>query len=105
MQAENGTVYTVRIQTASGRRSCLSDLHAGVQLCLIGQDNQALLHRVCQLEENVSAHETMADICEVRPQLSLADSSRCCVRGVEDRDCVFGVKHARYSCCTLLRAL
>lgn len=66
MQAKDSTVYTVRIQTANDRKSALDDGNAGVQLCMFGGQRNALLHRVCQLEEAISARDTMDEICEVR---------------------------------------
>ena len=67
MQVPDATVYTVRVQTGRERASALDDGAAGVQLCMVGENKEALLHRIGQIEPEVSAQDTMDDICEVRP--------------------------------------
>jgi hypothetical protein len=66
MQARNSTVYTVRIETGTDRAAGLDNNNSGVQLCMIGQKNNALLHRICQLEPPADSEDTMAEICKVR---------------------------------------
>ena len=60
----NVTVYTVRLETGTGRRAGMDDLYSGVQLCLMGKSD-ALLHRVGQIKEENKTEDVMAEICEV----------------------------------------
>lgn len=64
MQAQNSTVYTVRIHTATERKAGIDHPDAGVQVCLIG-NKSALMHRIGQLEEATDARDMMEEICKV----------------------------------------
>ena len=65
VQVQDATVYTVRVQTARGRSAGMDDYEAAVQLCMIGKNRDALLHRIEQLELPEEGDDTMDDICEV----------------------------------------
>lgn len=43
----------------------MDDYDAAVQLCMIGKNRSALLHRIEQLEFPGDGDDTMDDICEV----------------------------------------
>jgi hypothetical protein len=58
------TVYTVRVETGTGRRAGMDDLNGGIQLCLMGK-HSALLHRVGQIKEGDNSEAVMSEICEV----------------------------------------
>lgn len=59
------TVYTVRLITSFVRGSALSDPNAGVNVCLIGHDGRAVLHRVPPVNDPREALNSMDDICSV----------------------------------------
>jgi hypothetical protein len=59
------TVYTVRISTGYKRGSALSDYNAGVMLCLVGQNGEAVLKTISPLADREESAEQLAYICSV----------------------------------------
>ncbi|KAI8473164.1 MAG: hypothetical protein J3K34DRAFT_519180 [Monoraphidium minutum] len=59
------TVYTIRLITSFDRGAALSDPAAGVNVCLVGADGRAVLHRVPPVNDPQEALSSMDDICGV----------------------------------------
>lgn len=82
--ATPNTVYTIRLSTGSSRGASLDDLSSGVQVCLMGCNNHAMMHRIAQVEDDSNSYETMEAICQVRytlvylPHLTQLAKSSCC---------------------------
>ncbi|KAG7672730.1 hypothetical protein Ndes2526B_g08207 [Nannochloris sp. 'desiccata'] len=60
---ENATVYTVRLSTAVRRGSALTDLNAGILVCLIGEDGSSVLRRVAPLVDPQAEADEVMRIC------------------------------------------
>lgn len=61
------TVYTVRMSTGSTKGSGLSELNAGVWLCLVGQNGDSFLHRAVPLCDSEVIEQELYQICQVPP--------------------------------------
>eukprot|EP00197_Chlamydomonas_leiostraca_P012179 CAMPEP_0202865592 /NCGR_PEP_ID=MMETSP1391-20130828/6246_1 /ASSEMBLY_ACC=CAM_ASM_000867 /TAXON_ID=1034604 /ORGANISM="Chlamydomonas leiostraca, Strain SAG 11-49" /LENGTH=472 /DNA_ID=CAMNT_0049545451 /DNA_START=150 /DNA_END=1569 /DNA_ORIENTATION=+ len=59
------TVYSVRFTTSNGRGSSISDPNSGVNVCLIGQDGQAVMHRVSPVHDPVDAVNFVHELCQI----------------------------------------
>ncbi|BDA45841.1 hypothetical protein COCOBI_07-6280 [Coccomyxa sp. Obi] len=59
------TLYTLRFSTGFGRGCGLTTPGAGVQICLVGQDGQAMLHRISPINDPVEAEQDAMAICKV----------------------------------------
>ncbi|EIE22579.1 hypothetical protein COCSUDRAFT_66290 [Coccomyxa subellipsoidea C-169] len=70
------TVYTLRFSTGFGRGCGLDVPGAGVQVCLIGEDGQALLHRISPLNDPLAAEQDALAICKVVDKEAGADCKR-----------------------------
>ena len=69
-------MYTVRIATGDKRGSALSDYNAGVLLCLVGQNGDAVLETISPLVDLEDASRNLAHICSVRMS-SCHGAQRC----------------------------
>lgn len=59
------TVWTLRFFTGRSRGSALSESTAGVQVCLVGQTGDAVLHRISAHRDAASECQDLLDICKV----------------------------------------
>lgn len=59
------TVYSVRVQTSYERGSALSEPNSYVNLCLVGQDGNGLLHRISPVNDPAETEQHLSDICKV----------------------------------------
>lgn len=64
--SELPTVYTVRLSTGFSRGSGLEEPSAGVQLCLIGESGEALLHYVPPIFDPQKLQSELEAINKVR---------------------------------------
>lgn len=60
------TVYTIRMTTSLQRGAALSDSMVGVNICLIGKDRRAVLHRVAPVNDPEEQQACMHALCAVR---------------------------------------
>lgn len=68
-------MYTVRISTGSSRGSGLDEPMAGVQLCLVGANGSAVLHRVSPVFDPAALQEELDAIHEVTPDTALIEAA------------------------------
>ena len=58
-------MWTLRFVTAQSRGSQLSEPTAGVQVCLVGQSGDAVLHRVSAYHDAASEKQELLRISQV----------------------------------------
>lgn len=59
------TVYTVRLTTSMQRAAALNEPMAGINICLVGKDGRAILHRIPPVNDPDEQAATMDAICAV----------------------------------------
>lgn len=59
------TVYTIRLTTGFSRGGALSDPHSAVNVCLVGKDGRAALHRISPVNDPLDSREHAFDMCQV----------------------------------------
>ncbi|KAG2429658.1 hypothetical protein HYH02_013996 [Chlamydomonas schloesseri] len=59
------TVYTVRFTTGTSRGAALSDPYSAVNVCLIGANGRAALHRVSPVNDPVESRAHTAEMCQL----------------------------------------
>ncbi|GLC44248.1 hypothetical protein PLESTB_000756800 [Pleodorina starrii] len=59
------TVYTIRFTTGVSRGAAPSDPYAAVNVCLIGQDGQAVLHRVSPVNDPIQSRAHTVEMCQL----------------------------------------
>lgn len=57
------TVYTLRLSTSWDRGSAMTEPMAGVQVCLVGKQGTAVLHRIAPVNDPKDRLTVMRDIC------------------------------------------
>lgn len=64
------TVYTIRFTTGISRGSALSEPYSAVNICLIGQNGTAALHRVNPINDPLESRAHAMEMCQVRKHLT-----------------------------------
>lgn len=59
------TVYTIRLTTGFARGAALSDPSSGVNVCLVGRDGRAVLHRISPVNDPIESRAHTEEICEL----------------------------------------
>jgi hypothetical protein len=59
------TVYTIRFTTGVARGAAMSEPYAAVNVCLIGQDGRAALHRVSPVNDPMESRAHTVEMCQV----------------------------------------
>jgi hypothetical protein len=71
------TVYTIRLTTGFARGAALSDPCSGVNVCLVGRDGRAVLHRISPVNDPIESRAHTEEICEVHVPLCHASVRNC----------------------------
>ncbi|GLI69695.1 hypothetical protein VaNZ11_014384, partial [Volvox africanus] len=59
------TVYTIRFTTGVSRGAALSEPYAAVNVCLIGRDGRAALHRVSPVNDPLESRAHTVEMCQL----------------------------------------
>eukprot|EP00879_Flechtneria_rotunda_P005442 GHRR01005735.1.p1 GENE.GHRR01005735.1~~GHRR01005735.1.p1 ORF type:complete len:405 (+),score=150.85 GHRR01005735.1:874-2088(+) len=77
------TVYTIRLSTSYDRGAALSEPYAGVNVCLVGKNGSAILHRILPVNDPEGNRRAMEQVCDVAGADTGADCSALSSRDKE----------------------